>query len=57
MPLIATGLALLSLGAVLLLSARIEQAELSIREQILRLECHMAGFAEAVGHIRRKHAE
>jgi len=49
MPLVATGLALLILGAVLLITARIEQVEQTIREQILRLECRTAGFADAVG--------
>ncbi|MDR3617884.1 MAG: hypothetical protein P4L85_00930 [Paludisphaera borealis] len=52
MPLVATGLALLILGAVLLIGARIEQAEQTIREQILRLECRIAGFAEAVSRAR-----
>jgi len=40
-PLIATGLGLLVLASVLLTNARIEQAELAIREQILRLEARL----------------
>jgi hypothetical protein len=45
-PLLTTGVALLILASVLLVGARIEGAELSIREQILRLECRIAGLAE-----------
>lgn len=48
MPLVATGLALLTLGAVIMIGTRIEQAEQSIREQTLRLECRIAGLTEAV---------
>ena len=46
MPLVATGLALLTLGAVILIGARIEQAEQTIREQIIRLECRIEGLVE-----------
>jgi hypothetical protein len=49
LPLIAIGLAFMLLGAVVLVGARITQAEQAIREQILRLECRIAGFAEADG--------
>jgi|GEM_PF-2385477 len=37
-PLLTTGLGLLVLAAVLLIDTRVEQAELTVREQILRLE-------------------
>lgn len=47
-PMLATGLALLTLGAVVLIGARIEQAELSIREQVLRLECRIAALSDAL---------
>ena len=46
MPLVATGLALLTLGSVFLITTRIEQSEQVIREQILRLECRIAGLAD-----------
>jgi hypothetical protein len=48
-PVIATGLALMILASVLLINARTEIAELAIREQILRLECRIAGLAESAG--------
>ncbi len=47
MPLVATGLALLILASVLLTNARIDQAELAIREQILRLECRLLDRTKA----------
>lgn len=40
-PLLAVGLALLILAAVLMTNARIDQAELAIRERILRLELRL----------------
>lgn len=52
MPLVATGLALLILGFFFLIRAPIEQAEQSIRDQILPLECRTTDFADAVGRAR-----
>ncbi|SIN81131.1 hypothetical protein SAMN05444166_1019 [Singulisphaera sp. GP187] len=47
MPILATGLALLILAAVLLTDVRIERAELTIREQILRVESRLIERIEA----------
>ncbi|APW60078.1 hypothetical protein [Paludisphaera borealis] len=52
MLLVAAGLALLILGVFFLIRAPIMQAEQSIRDQILPLECRTAGFADAVGRAR-----
>lgn len=46
MPMLTTGLALLVLAAVLLIDVRIERSELSIREQLLRLECRVVDLSE-----------
>ena len=46
MPMVATGLAMLMLAAVVLIDARIERAESMIREQILRVEARLAGMAD-----------
>jgi len=51
-PMVATGLALTVLASVLLINARIENAETSIREQILRLECRIAGLADRSSEVR-----
>jgi hypothetical protein len=51
-PLIMTGLALLTLAAVVATAARIEQAEQSIRDQVLRLECRTVGLAESIARSR-----
>ncbi|WP_406699842.1 hypothetical protein V5E97_13435 [Singulisphaera sp. Ch08] len=48
-PMLATGLALLILAAVLLTDVRIERAELTIREQILRVESRLVELVEASG--------
>jgi peptidoglycan/LPS O-acetylase OafA/YrhL len=52
MPLIMSGLALLTLAAVIAIGARIEQAEQAIRDQVLRLECRTAGLAELISRSR-----
>ena len=49
LPMLATGLALLILAAVLLTDVRIERAELTIREQILRVESRLVELVEASG--------
>jgi hypothetical protein len=54
LPLVAIGLAFMILGAVVLIGARMTQAEQAIREQILRLECRIAGVAEANGRASEK---
>jgi len=46
-PMLATGLALLILAAVVLADVRIERSELAIREQILRLEGRLMEMVEA----------
>lgn len=46
LPMLTTGLALLILAAVLLTDARIERAELTIREQILRVESRLVKLVE-----------
>ncbi|MEJ7637774.1 MAG: hypothetical protein WKF75_07230 [Singulisphaera sp.] len=52
MPMVATGLALLVLAAVLLIDARIERSESIIREQLLRVESRLTGLAEAIAQPR-----
>ncbi len=52
MPMVATGLALLILAAVLILEARVERSELMIREQLLRVERRLSELAEAIGPPR-----
>ncbi len=52
MPMVLTALALLILAAVLLIDARIERAESTIREQILRVESRLTGLAEASSQPR-----
>ncbi len=48
MPMVTTGLALLSLAATLLVDARIERTKSLIREQLLRFEGRLTGLPEAV---------
>ncbi len=48
-PMLATGLALLILAAVIVIDVRIERAELTIREQILRVETRLVEMHEAQG--------
>jgi hypothetical protein len=51
MPMVATGLALLILAAVLLIDARIERSESLIREQVLRVEHRLTALAEAIERL------
>jgi hypothetical protein len=57
LPILATGLALLILAAVLLTDVRIERSELTIREQILRLECRLIDLAEVLKQPSRDRAD
>lgn len=49
LPMLTTGLALLILAAVLWADVRIERAELTIREQVLRVESRLVELVEASG--------
>jgi hypothetical protein len=57
MPMLATGLALLILAAVLLIDVRIERSESTIREQILRLEYRLIDLAELIKPPSRDRAD
>ena len=57
MPLVATGLAMLILAAVLLIDVRIERSESVIREQVLRVERRIVGLAEAIERSRDEPAD
>jgi hypothetical protein len=52
MPMVASGLAMLILAAVLLIDARIERSESLIREQILRVESRLTVLTEFVERPR-----
>jgi hypothetical protein len=55
MPMVATGLALLILAAVVLIDSRIERSESVIREHFLRVESRLTGLDEALARPRGTH--
>ena len=51
MPMVATGLAMLILAAVVLIDARIERSESLIREQILRVESRLTALTLSIERL------